>query len=289
MKLNENTKILIVGLGQIGGCYAQALSEKGFELGALDIDPEAITFALENEWIKTGKCNIDGDYIRGFDLIVFALYPHLFLKWIEDNQHLIRAGTLLTDVTGVKEQIVYKVQEILRPDIEYIGAHPMAGRETVGIWTANKNVFKNANYIVTPTARNTDEAIETCKELGYVLGFKKVSLLSPEVHDEMIGFLSQLTHCIAVSLMLCSDSEELADYTGDSFRDLTRIAKINDEIWSELFLLNKDNLLREMDSFTENFSRLRDAVSQNNRDELRSYMRISSERRKWFDKGREQA
>ena len=115
----------------------------------------------------------------------------------------------------------------------------MAGREVSGVENADSKIFVGANYIVTPTEKNSKEAIGVCKRLGKVLGFKMISELTPEKHDEMIGFLSQMTHCIAISLMVCKDAAEMAEYTGDSFRDLTRIAKINDEMWSELLLINK--------------------------------------------------
>jgi prephenate dehydrogenase len=116
-----------------------------------------------------------------------------------------------------------------------------------------------------------------------VLGFRKVSVLSPEEHDEMIGFLSQLTHCIAVSLMTCSDNRHLVDYTGDSFRDLTRIARINDEMWSELFLLNREDLLKQMDIFIGEFRQLRNMLAEGDREGMREKMRISTERRAYFD------
>ena len=173
---------------------------------------------------------------------------------------------------------------MLRDDLEFIGAHPMAGRERSGVEYAEKEVFLGANYIVTPTAKNTEEAITACEELGRTLGFKTVCRLSPEEHDEMVGFLSQLTHVIAVALMVCKDSTKLADYTGDSFRDLTRIAKVNDEMWTELFLLNKDELLNQMDVFTEKMAQLRESIVNDDADSIRAMMRLSKKRREYFDK-----
>jgi prephenate dehydrogenase len=159
----------------------------------------------------------------------------------------------------------------------------MAGREVYGVENSDDRIFREANYIVTPTAQNTPEAIEWCRSLGQILGFRKVSILTPEEHDEMIGFLSQLTHCIAVALMTCSDNRHLVDYTGDSFRDLTRIARINDAMWSELFLLNRDDLLRQMDLFIGEFRELRDLLAGEDEEGLRRKMRLSTERRAYFD------
>ena len=177
MKFDKDTKILIVGLGLIGGSYAEALSSGGYEVGAIDCNADSIAFALEKGWISSGRDDTDGEYIGKFDLIVFALYPHIFIDWIKQNQRFIRPGALLTDVTGVKCSVVYEVQKLLRSDLEFIGAHPMAGREVSGVRNAKKEIFTDANYIVTPTESNTLEAIAACKALGRAIGFKNLSLI----------------------------------------------------------------------------------------------------------------
>ena len=282
--LSKDKKILIVGLGLIGGSYAQALKRQDYEVGAVTRSQDTIDYALAEGMIDAGTTEPSAEFIGRYDIIVFALYPHVFLKWIADYQQFIKPGALLTDVTGVKCSVVYEVQKMLRPDLEFVGAHPMAGREVYGVRNADCNIFKGANYIVTPTEANTEPAIRTVEELGKTLGFVRISRLSPERHDEMIGFLSQLTHCIAVALMTCKDVEDLYAYTGDSFRDLTRIAKINDEMWSELFLLNKDELLSQIDLFSERMSELRSAIENGDMETMRELMRLSTKRRKYFDK-----
>lgn len=284
MKITDNTKFLIVGLGVIGGSYARALSRQGFHVRCITLKESDIAYAKEHNMIEAGSTKAEKELLQWADIIVFALYPHIFIDWIKENQHLLRPGTLITDVTGVKDGIVSAVQSILREDVEFISAHPMAGRERSGVEYSDDAVFKGANYIVTPTEKNSKEAIETCKQLGVLLGFARISELSPKEHDKMIAFLSQLTHCIAVTLMNCNHSERLEDYTGDSFRDLTRIAKINDKMWSELFLCNKDALLKEMDAFAQEFKLFRDMIESGDEDGMRSKMRRSSELRTRFDK-----
>lgn len=283
MKWISDSNILIVGLGLMGGSYAKALKRLGYRVNAISRRWETIEYAMENGIIDYGSAETDEKLIGEADAVIFALYPEIFKQWIRDNQHLLKSGALLTDVTGVKKCIVYDIQEMLRPDLEFIAAHPMAGREVYGVENSDDRIFHPANYIVTPTDRNSEAAIEWCKSLGRVLGFRKVSVLSPEEHDEMIGFLSQLTHCIAVSLMTCSDNRHLVDYTGDSFRDLTRIARINDEMWSELFLLNREDLLKQMDIFIEEFRQLRNMLAEGDREGMREKMRISTERRAYFE------
>ena len=286
--LPKDKKILIIGLGLIGGSYAEGLKQAGYQVGAITRSPRTIDYALAKGIIDSGTTEVTADYVGQFDLLVFALYPHIFLDWIARYQDCIKPGALLTDVTGVKGAVVYQVQEMLRPDLEFIGAHPMAGREVGGVEHADCRIFQGANYIVTPTEANSPEAVRTCEELGRTLGFARISTLSPERHDEMVGFLSQLTHCIAVSLMNCKDSRQLVDFTGDSFRDLTRIARINDEMWTELFALNKSELLDQMDLFEEEFRRLRDAIASDDADTVREMMRTSTLRRSYFDKKEDQ-
>lgn len=288
MKLNNDMKILIVGLGLIGGSYAEALSKKGYEVGAIDQKQEAIDFALHKGYIASGKTSVDKNYVGKFDIVVFALYPHAFVEWIEKYQNCLKSGAIVTDVTGVKGGVVCDVQNALRKDVEFIAAHPMAGRECSGVENAKAEIFEGANYIVVPTEKNTQEAIELCKDLGRELGFKHISELSVKQHDETVGFLSHLTHCIAVSLMVCKESGHLADYTGDSFRDLTRIAKINDEMWSELFLLNKDEIVEQMNLFEQHFGKLKECIQNDDREGIREMMRLSTKRRKVFDKCNEE-
>lgn len=276
--------VLIVGLGLIGGSYAKALSRLGFTVSAIDARKEAIDYALKMHIIDNGSCEPDPELISAADTIVFALYPRVFTEWVEKWQHLFKPGIRMTDVTGVKTSIVYKIQSILREDVEFIASHPMAGREVYGVENSDDRIFREANFIVVPTEKNTPEAIEWCKSLGKLLGFRNIAVLSPEEHDEMIGFVSQLTHCIAVSLMTCNDNTDLVNYTGDSFRDLTRIARINDAMWSELFNMNKDALLRQMDLFIDEFNNLRDLLANDDTETMREKMRLSTARRALFDK-----
>lgn len=279
-----DSKVLIVGLGLLGGSYAKALSKKGMYVSAIDTRKEGIEYALNNGIIADGSDTVDEKLIKNADVIVFALYPKVFVNWIKENQHFFNPGTLITDVTGVKKCVVDEINQILRDDVEFVAAHPMAGREVYGVENSDDRIFNGANYIVVPTEKNTKEGIDNCKKLGIYLGFARIAELSPEKHDQMIGFVSQLTHCIAISLMTCCDNESLVDYTGDSFRDLTRIARINDAMWSELFMLNKQPLLEQMDVFIDEFTQMRNLISNGEVEKLRDKMKLSTKRRALFDR-----
>ena len=288
MKLNKKKRVCIVGLGLIGGAYAMKLTKEGYAVDAVDVDPEAVAYALEKGYILRGASSPDAELLSDADLVVFGLYPHAIVPWLREHQDKLRSGAVLTDVAGVKSCYIYEAQAILRKDLEYVAAHPMAGREVSGVTNSDPSVFEGANYIVVPTDANSFFAIETVKGLGETLGFARVSSLPPKAHDEMIGFVSQLTHAIAMSLMTCSQSDRLVDYTGDSFRDLTRIARINEDLWSELFLSNREALVRQMEKFGEEFSRLTEIVREGDEETLRKKMRRSTARRALFDKPKQQ-
>lgn len=284
MTIKSNAKFLIIGLGLMGGSYAKGLKKAGYYVSAISDNSESINYALKNNVIDKGADFVDEKLIKDADIIIFALYPQVFVNWIEKYGNLIKDGTIITDVTGVKGAIIYKINSMLKNNVEFIAAHPMAGREVYGVENSDENIFINANYIVVPTSENTQKAINICKDIGEILSFSKISELTPEKHDQMIAFLSQLTHCIAICLMTCNQSENLEDYTGDSFRDLTRIANINENMWSELFLLNKEQLLSMMDLFISDFDKLKNYINTDNVNGIKEMMRLSTKRRKLFDK-----
>ena len=284
MKLDDIKNVLIVGLGLLGGSYAKALTRNGFDVKVITLNQDDIDYAMGEGFISGGTTEVDAELIANSQLIIFALYPHTFIEWIEQYGSLIKPGTVITDVTGVKGCIVEKVQNMLPSGVEFISAHPMAGKETCGVRSADDSIFKKANYIVTPTNKNTQDAIDIATSIGEELEFANISILSPEKHDEMIAYLSQLTHCIAVSLMTCSENEHLKEYTGDSFRDLTRIANINEDMWSELFLMNKEELLKQMDLFINEFNKLKQTIKDEDVESMKDLMRLSTKRRKYFNK-----
>ncbi len=283
-ELTKEKTILIVGLGMIGGSYAEVLTREGYRVEAVTRNPKTIEYALERGIIAAGTTDVTPEVVGRADIIVLAIYPAAMIKWMEAYGSYITPGTLVTDVAGVKWEVVKHIPSLVPAGSEFIAAHPMAGRETSGITGADPSVFRGANYIVVPTEENTPDAIAACEALGRVLGFARISKLTPADHDEIIGFVSQLTHCIAMSLMTCNAKEHLEDYTGDSFRDLTRIARLNDEMWSELFLANRETLTGQIDTFVKELEKVKTLLADGNREELRNMMRASTARRALFDK-----
>ncbi len=279
-------KVLIVGLGLLGGSYAMGLSQKGWQVDAIDTDKYAIAYAKERGIIQNGASEHFEHLVQEANRIVFALYPTAFVEWVKQYRHLFQKGLIFTDVSGVKCSIVQPIQEMLPPEVEFIPSHPMAGREVSGVQNANTEMFRPANFIITPTEKNTDAGIAFAQMIAEDLGFAHICELTVQEHDKMIGYVSQLTHAIAVSLMCASDRTDLAEYTGDSFRDLTRIARINETMWSELFLENREILIQEIDTFTNTLETLKEHLQQQDSEGLKTMFRTSTARRSAFDKKR---
>ena len=276
--LDKSKRYLIVGLGLLGGKYALELSRAGFHVDGINRSEGHLQYALDHGYIASGKTHDFEDLVRQADHIIFGLYPTALIEWFRTYGHLLKEGCIFTDVSGVKTGLVEPIQAMCRPGVEFIASHPMAGRETSSVEHAAEVNFAPANFIVTPTEKNTPEAIQWARELAEVLGFKHICTLTVQEHDRMIG------HAIAVSLMCANDNTSLCEYTGDSFRDLTRIARINDKMWAELFLWNKENLISEIDQFSGALNEMRNALVADDREKLEEMFRLSPQRRGAFDK-----
>lgn len=282
--MDKTKRYLIVGLGLLGGKYALELTRAGYHVDGINRSPANLAWALEQGYIERGKTVDFEDLVREADYVVFGLYPTILVDWFKTYGHLLKPGCIFTDVSGVKTGLVAEIQALCPPGVEFIASHPMAGRETSGVQHAAEVSFSAANFIITPTERNTPAAIAWARELAETLGFRHITTLSCAEHDKMIGYVSQLCHAIAVSLMCANDNTHLSEYTGDSFRDLTRIARINETMWSELFLWNKDNLIDEIDQFDAALRQLREHLVQDDRAGLEEMFRLSTQRRAAFDK-----
>lgn len=274
--------ITIVGLGVIGGSYVQALKGLGHEVYGIDKDEETLALAKRDGSIIEGYTE-GYDIVKKSDLTIICLYPSLVLDFISSYQ--FKKGSIVSDVVGIKSYFLEKALSIIDPDVEYVSGHPMAGREKKGYAYASADVFKNANYIVIEHPKNKKESIDFMCQFVSQLGFKSVKIMSPYAHDEIISFTSQLPHMIAVALMNSDPQKyETGKYIGDSFRDLTRIANINAELWSELFLNNKDYLLESMQCFEEQFDCLKQALNNNDDETLKQMFYESSKRREKLEK-----
>lgn len=274
--------IAIIGLGNIGGSFALAIKENIPDANtyAIDIDAEVLERAKEQHIIKDGSRDFK-DIIPNADLIIFAVYPKLLVQLVKDYAPYLKEGCIITDVTGVKTSLIGDVEPLLPEHADFVFGHPMAGRENRGLEFSSREVFIDANYLITPTPRNKEENIEFLKNFVKTLEFGSISVISPDFHDEVIGFTSQLAHVIAISLINSDDdARNTKKYTGDSSRDLTRITNINEKLWPELFMMNKDHLVKHIDNFQIQLDKLNAAIQSDDVETMEEMMLESTKRYK---------
>ena len=268
----------------VGGSYAGALSAAGYTVYGVARTTDTIAKAKERGMIEDGGTDA-APFAAKSDVVVIALYPGQVAPYLRALAPHLRPGTIVTDVAGIKSLIQKEVEEALPEGVEFVFAHPMAGREKRGIDYADPAVLRGANFILVRGANTSQSAMETVRKLAEDMGFGRIVEVSAQRHDEIIGFVSQLPHASAVALVNSDEeSAETEKFIGDSFRDLTRIASINETLWSELFLGNRDNLIRSIDDFTRQLNAIRDALAAGDKDALEALFKSSTERRNRYVK-----
>ena len=283
MKLNKNSNILIVGLGLMGGSYAERLSLQGYRVFALDIDEEAIRIGKKRKLILNTD-ESEETLIRQSDFIILGLLPTLCHNWVKEHKSLFKKDVIITDMMGVKSHFVSDIQNELTSPQEFISMHPMTGKEVSGVLFASENIFNSSNMLIVPTNKNTERGIEFAKSLSDVLKVKNIKIISIEEHDTLVGYVSHLSHVISVCLMNSFESDSLKEVAGTSFKDITRIANINEDIWSELFLENKVELVKLIEAYEESLSSLKKAIESGNKLEVKEILKESRIKRQEFNK-----
>ncbi len=278
--------ITIVGLGLIGGSFAIALRElKPKNLWAVDIDKTALETAEKMNIIDKGYTDPEIP-LSNSDIVILAIYPQRTIEFVKRNMSLFKSGAIITDTAGIKSNLIKEIAPVLREDLDFIAGHPMAGKEESGLKAATKDMFKNANYILTPTEKNDKKNIDLITEIVKGMGCKRVVHLTPKEHDDIIAYTSQLPHVIAVSLIECSSSiNEISHFIGGSFKDMTRVATINGDLWPELLLYNKENIINKIEEFEKSIKAIKDAVIEGDEAFLKATFKNATERRREIDKG----
>lgn len=283
MILNKNSNILIVGLGLMGGSYAERLSLQGYKVYALDINEEALKIGKKRKLILNTNQS-EEELINQSDFIILGLLPTLCPKWVKENKYLFKDEVIITDMMGVKSHFVEDIQNELKSSQEFISMHPMTGKEVSGVTFASENIFNSSNMLIVPTNKNTEKGIEFAKELSSILKVKNVKVISINEHDTLVGYVSHLSHVISVCLMNSFESDSLKEVAGTSFKDITRIANINEDIWSELFLENKIELVKLIDAYERSLSSLKKAIENSDKDEIKVILKESRIKRQEFNK-----
>lgn len=262
----------------MGASYATKLSQIGHDVFGFDNNEETVHKAINDKVIKGSNFK----HLKEADLVILALYPNQIIEFVKEYLAYFDQQ-LITDISGTKTKLLKELLEILPKSIHYVSHHPMAGREKSGYDHKDITMFKDANFLVIDSKHAKEKHIEMIKQLGMDLGFKKQIVLSDKAHDELIAHTSQLTHLLAVGLMLMNDSDLTKDATGDSFRDLTRIANINEVMWTELFLENKEALIEKIDQFNLVLNDLKNDILKSDETTIRKKLKESKKRRMSFD------
>lgn len=276
-------KIAIIGLGLIGGSIARRL--RGFHnctVAAYNRTAETILLAKQDGAIDEGSSN-PGEVMENADLIILCLYPQLNVDMVKDNLSHIKSGAVITDVSGVKGFMSEELSKILPDDIDFIGAHPMAGREVGGYQSSTDTLFNRASFLITPTKKNKPENIALVRELAEYIGCAHIVTTTPEEHDAIIAYTSQLMHVVAVALCDNPMIERSTFFSAGSLRDCTRVAIINAEMWSELFTENKDALCARIEEMQQSLEKIKNATANGDRAELERIMKHATEQKmKWL-------
>ena len=278
--------ITIVGLGLIGGSFAMALKElKPKNLWAIDIDKATLDSAEKMNIIDKGYTSPEIP-LRNSDIVILALYPLKTIDFVKSNMNLFKSDAVITDTAGIKSNLVKEIMSILREDLDFIGGHPMAGKEESGLKAASKDMFENANYILTPVSGNKEKNINLITDIARGMGCNRVVHLTPEEHDDIIAYTSQLPHIIAASLIDCNSSiMGISQFIGGSFKDTTRVATINGELWPELLLYNKENIISKIEDFERNIKEIKTAIINNDEAFLKKRFEDATKKREEIVKG----
>lgn len=274
---------IIVGLGLIGGSVARRLN--GFHntyITGIDKDKKTLELALTDGVIDEG-CTASADAVKTADFIILCLYPKANIEFIRENLPYLKKGCVITDVSGVKGYMVSELSKILPDYVDYVGGHPMAGREVGGYQSSTDTLFDKASFLLTPTAQNKPESVALVREMAEYIGCAHVVTTTPPEHDAMIAYTSQLMHVVAVALCDNPVLERSAFFSAGSLRDCTRVANINEVMWSELFLENKEQLTERIAEMQNSLQKIRSALEENDEEKLQSIMKYAKgQKLKWL-------
>ncbi len=265
-------KIAVIGLGLIGGSMAKAVKQftDDFVFG-YDISDDVISKAISDGTVDD---RLTDSNLALCDYIFIALYPQATIDFILDKKDIFKPDAVVVDCCGVKQKIVDAVDKII-DDVQwnFIGGHPMAGKEVGGYDNSESSLWHNAYFILTPCRKNDDSSIKSASAYIKNLGFKNITLSTPEHHDKVIAYTSQLPHVLACAYVFNPMSREHCGFSAGSYKDVSRVALINENLWTELFLDNKDSLCDEIDVLIKDLDSLKKSIESNDRDGLKDKLR----------------
>lgn len=283
----KNLTYGIVGLGIMGGSLAKAFRENILNQSG----SRGKIFACNRSTACLEKAKSEGIIDESFttdkvqqmllqcDIVYVCLYPHATVDFLKTNKDFFKSGSIVTDISGVKGIFEKEGDSLVRPDVDFIIGHPMAGGEKEGYVNSSAKFFINHNYILIPRAQNKKENLETMRDIITAIGFSRITETSSQNHDYKIAFTSQLCHVIASALVESASDEQITAFGGGSFEDLTRIAMINAPLWTELFLSNKDKLVEHIENFEKQMTQFKDLIQNEDAVALEALLSDTREKR----------
>jgi len=275
--------IVIVGLGLIGGSMARALHGfEDYEIVGLDVSQPTLRYALEQGVVDRVEEDAEKALAQG-DLVFLCLHPKGILAFLEEHKNHFKPGAMVTDVCGIKGAVLAAAR-CLPPTVSFVGGHPMAGRESSGIQNSLENMFLHAHYILTPNEQSSPEHIALMERVAQHVGCADVVKTTPEQHDAIIAYTSQMMHIIAVAV--CDDPSlfQYQGFEGDSFRSCTRVAALDVPLWTQLFTLNPQALGDALEQLEDNLRRYRLAIQSGDTQTLTEMLSISSARKRQMNR-----
>ncbi|MDD6032389.1 MAG: prephenate dehydrogenase [Oscillospiraceae bacterium] len=280
----KQLNIAVVGLGLIGGSFCKAIAEKtDHHCWGYDLSQEACRMAVEAGAVE-GILDVSGSF-DGFDLLLVCLHPKQTISFILEHADQLSSSTLVADSCGVKKMIVDEVEPALRRrGIPFIGAHPMAGREFSGFAYAIPTLYEGASFIMTPPEDADPAHLALLEELARELGFGRIVRTTPEKHDATIAFTSQIAHVLSNAYVKSPTLQNQSGFSAGSFQDLSRVARLNEYMWTDLFLMNRPALLCELETLIGHLQEYADALQAEDADTLRALLKDGREKKEWSDR-----
>ncbi len=267
--------ILVSGMGLIGGSFCKALKKyTNHTVTGYDINKDIEKLALSEKSIDR---IFNGDY-SDFDIIIVCMYPEITEKYFCETIPQLNKNTLITDVCGIKGEMSERIHRLAKHyKIEYIPIHPMAGKEVGGYSNSTADLYIRANMVITPFSNSDKSKTAMLSELAENIGFRKIVVTTPQEHDEMIAYTSQLAHIVSSAYVKSPSLDKESGFSGGSFQDMTRIATMNENMWTSLFMQNRKNLEKELSVLIENLEKYRKALSENDSETMKKLIKEGSE------------
>ena len=274
-------KILIVGLGLIGGSLAKAFKKfTDYDITGLDTDKTVIEKALKNGDIDRA---FDGNF-KGFDIIISALFTKGTIDFVTENADKIDKNTIVTDCGGVKEIVCSELEPVAKKHgLTFIGMHPMAGLEKFGYDSSKESLFLGASLILTPFEDTAEDKVKFLADAILKTGFSAVKITTPKEHDEVIAYTSQLAHVVSGAYIKSETAKRHVGFSAGSFRDMTRVAHLNEYMWTGLFMDNRENLARETDELIKRLTEYSEALKKGDAEKIFAILKDGREQKDLVD------